>query len=1491
MKLLRQAIRSFFVTALLLAVVLPAVLFVVLSTPMAQKKVRMLAIERLTELLGTEVAIGYIDYHPFNTLEISDITVADPARPGINALTIGRVSARFELLHFIRTGRLNFDYAVLFAPQVRLWRETEGAPLNIQSIIDRFQPSDPNKPPTRFNLAISTLIIRQGHVSYTVADAPLTQGQFNPRHIDIDRLYLHAYLREATQDGGAVDLEALSFTESAGFRLENLTANVRADSTSLAIENFRVELPGSQLALTPIDIKTDGLKNIGTALRDARLRIATAETATVSTADFSSFVPRLKDLGLTAALDFDLRGTVSRAELYKFSLSVPEGLDLSLTGSVDRVMCPDSVSGEIEIRNLSVRPGIASRLSSFTGQKSAAAVERMLPITLHGRAEGSSKRLWAAINIDGAPGHVVLDGDIISHDRFRTFKATADADVRELHLNTLANRADPGVLTGSVTAEVTANGKAVTDGHVHIDISRAELPGHIFKDIDATASMTPDGITVELQSADPDADMSLSGKGDLQGREKWIAAEWDIRRLRPEVLGKTVLRPGLECSGSGKVDLRGSNFDNINGTLLLTDWMLRAGDESLPLHSLTVDAVADASSYRSITFNSDYLSGTLTGCFTPSSLMPEITGMAATVSPALLDVPESGPASGDNIFTLVLTTDNSEPLCRFLHLPILAVYPAEILAEVNSSEGIAWLTADAPYLVQGDKIIENTLVNATVNSAEGRGLLYLTTLMPTKKGPMTAVVGVTGTSDTFDTHIDWTIDRQIPLNGTIPLSTTLSRNKESGDLCVSTRLRDGQINFGDDVWNISPGAIDWCDRVLRIDNFALKAGAQQIAINGSASETANDSLTVSLDSIHLVSIFETLEIDNALIGGTATGTFTATNALSPLPQLSTSDLHVDSISYNYCTIGNADIKAGWDNEAKAFMLDADIRNFQDQPSHIFGHIFPTTESLDLNFEATHVPVGFMQPFMAAFASDISGYVSGEARLFGTFKDIDMTGDVYADSLRLRIDFTNTYYTASDSIHVRPGVIRLEDITIRDTRGNTASLNGILTHQAFHYPEFDFHVTDARDFLCYDVTEKMNPDWYGTVYGNGGATVSGKPGVINIGVNMTTCPGSTFTFVLNDRLDAEQYSFITFNDATEYSSEEILLSQDDTPELVQEIRRRLSAGDGDAASNYIMDIRADITPQAQINLVMDPVGGDCIRANGTGDLRMYYDAQENDLRMYGTYTLDRGSYNFTLQDIIIKDFTINPGSSIAFRGDPYSATLDLEAVYQVNANLSDLDESFARDKDLNRTNVPVQAVMKVTGDMRQPDLAFDLAFPTLASDTYRKVRSIISTDDMMNRQIIYLLALNRFYTPEYMASTTKGNELFSVAAGTISSQLSSMLGKLSEHWSIAPNLRSDRGDFSDLEVDLALSSRLLNNRLLFNGNFGYRDKSLNTNQFIGDFDLEYLLNPSGIWRLKAYNRYNDQNYYLRSAPTTQGVGIMFRRDFDSLFSRKKSQEKK
>jgi hypothetical protein len=82
----------------------------------------------------------------------------------------------------------------------------------------------------------------------------------------------------------------------------------------------------------------------------------------------------------------------------------------------------------------------------------------------------------------------------------------------------------------------------------------------------------------------------------------------------------------------------------------------------------------------------------------------------------------------------------------------------------------------------------------------------------------------------------------------------------------------------------------------------------------------------------------------------------------------------------------------------------------------------------------------------------------------------------------------------------------------------------------------------------------------------------------------------------------------------------------------------------------------------------------------------------------------------------------------------------------------------------------------------------------------------------------------------------------------------------------------------MEIEGILSGQLLNNRLIVNGNFGYRENPMANTNFVGDFDAEWLINRSGDIRLKAYNETNDR-YYTRTNLTTQGVGIMFRKDFD------------
>lgn len=1473
---------------LLLAIVLPVAFYIFLSSDWTQRRIRDVAQEEVSKLLGADVSIGHVELRPFSRLHLCEIELKDDHDSV--ACHIQKIEARIETFEFLLSHRLVVDYVTIDSLTGRIYRESPSSPLNIQGIISHLASQPKKSAESRIDLSLHSLSLRNAVFSYDILSEPATPGRFNPSHLHFSDIDLTAYAPKISNEAYTMELRHLSCSEASGLELQNLSFQFSLSPTELFLSDFEVSLPGSHIQLASLRAPLPrGIRSLPMLMSEIPVDVRILSGSEIYLPDLQAFSNELSKFPTSIGLRAD--ATVARDSLILRSFSArtsDSGIEAMVSGNAYGLSNPDS----LEFRDISFQidaPAASlTTLAYNAGIKVAAPVaqtlSRLHKVQINGTADGTLTSGTSDITLSSSAGHVVFITDYHRrHENTYQLKGTAGVDFSKIDI--LFPHSDLSALVAQSNFTLLT-GKAKPEGKGEILIDEIVLKGHRYQDIlinaDYSAGALIASATSGNQGADFDVQLALTP---LSAREKELQLNAKINSFAPNALSLTSSLPGYSLSTSINSNLHIGNsadshrHEEIFGNIDLKNFKFLnpVGDGvSMPSINIGIDT---ANPRGGLTIDSDLLSGEISGYLVPSTLVSDILEITHRCLPQL--VPEAS-GSLNNNFNFDLTIDKASGLCHMLNLPIDIVHAVTLSGQVNADTGYASVAIDAPWLMQGDKVIENTSVSAFLNGATTQSSVYATTYMPTKKGPMSLIAHLDGHPGNVATAIDWEIHRAIPINGKIDFNTSFSRT-DSGLFAVDLDMHPGTITFGQDVWQLAPSSIRYFDKNLTVNNFKLSTPTQEITVNTASSLSGDDNLVVSLSNVALIDIFETLEINNALIGGRATGQVMAADIFSGRPKIYSPGLNVKDISYNYCVLGDALVKMNFDNDKAAFVLDADIVNDQGLHSSIYGSITPATEQLDITFLADRVKVGFLRPFMSAFASDIKGYATGKAHLFGTFKYIDLEGDLFADSVQVKIDFTNTWYTATDSIRIRPGEINLKDIKITDVEGNTALLNGYVRHTFFSAPVFDFAITDADDFLCYNVTEKISPDWYGKIYGDGTAHVHGVPGVVDISVNMATRARSVFTFVLSDMEVADEFSFIEFRDVTPVAMIDSITEVSTIPKEVLDYRARQNQAGQDSPTAFNLDIQVDVTPQAQVVIVMDPVGGDRIRAYGNGNLRMTYGSVANDLRMYGTYTLERGDYNFTLQDIIIKDFMIQPGSSITFRGDPYSAQLDLQAVYAVNANLSDLDESFLSDKELNRTKVPVHALMKVSGDMRQPSIAFDLNFPTLTSDTYRKVRSIVSTDEMMNRQIIYLLALNKFYTPDYMSSTTRGNELFSVASATLGSQLSNMLGKLSDNWSIAPNLRSEKGDFSDIEVDLTLSSTLLNNRLLFNGNLGYRDKSLNTNRFVGDFDIEYLLNRRGTWRLKAYNRYNDQNYYLRTALTTQGIGIMYRRDFDKMFN--------
>ena len=1485
-----RILRSLLVFAICLAVASPVILYVALSLPSVQSRVARMCEAELSQLLACRVSVGDLGIVPFNRAVLRNVVVE--TAPGDTALTVRRLGAGIRLMSLLDSEPVTVSYVELVGMDARLRRDSAGAPLNIQPIIDALSPRKEKKEPSKLDLRINTVMIRSSRVAYDEGAVAWQTGDercFTPSHIAIDRLRADVRIPRLRDNDFKVEVKRMDFAEEvSGFVLDNLSGNFSMSPDMIALDGIHIRMPDSDLRLSDIHVPLKGgAYTPGDILSSGDLAVEILRRSTLSIADIGAFVPALKKTPSVITFDrFSVTGNINNFHT-DIMLSSGEHMSAEIKGRGSAIR--DVTGRRIELEKLFLSVDGNELLTIITGGGLADGSFPFIPASLgtltlgcEGSVEGEELNVSCELASAIGAMEVNAKGTFATPEQFDINASLIT--VNPIEISALLPSTELNGFDG------TADGKVSRRGHLlaasaDVTVNHVAFRGVDYDNLTAHAALENNMVTAGAEIDNAFLAFKAEGTYSLAPSEKVVELDLDIDRLVPAMLNLSDRLPEGRFSGAIDLAFEGEDFRHLQGVGSLSNLrMTRPGGDTFMLRNVLLTSVPGR-----VTLRSDYVDGEITGSMETATLGAEFTSVVSSVLPAVLagKVPVAGRNDdASNDFRFNFTIKETETPAYFFNLPVSVVYPMKISGTFSDPAGNMALTLSAPYLRQGNKLIENTVVSIYGDRNDGRASLDATTTMPTKNGPMKLTLRSGVEADSLETSFAWKIDRERSYEGTVEATTVFDRDRD-GKLHTRIGLEKSYLTFNDSTWTVNPATVEIApSRSIAVKGINVHRDNQFVKIEGTVSESPWDLLTLDLRNFSLDYLFESLGIDKVMLGGDATGTFYASGLLSPEPILETPGLDVRAISYNKVVLGDAKVKSRWEPEDRGITLDATIDSEENRRSLVKGAIYPMNDSLDITFIVDRAKVGFLRPYMEAFASDISGYASGRARIWGNFKYIDLEGDVLADDLRLKVNFTNTYYTATDSVRFRPGYIDLGGITIRDTEGHTGRLNGWVRHTFFKEPRFEFGITDAHDFLSYNTTSRDNPVWYGKIYGDGAVFVKGEPGKVGISVDMSTAPRSTFTFVLSDQEVADEFSFLTFRDKNAGRIEladTLLLERDTSMDLVNRLREMAKNHDVDTPSDYNISLQMRVTPEAQLNLVMDPVGGDRIRANGSGHLRLDYGSANNDLRMYGTYTLDQGNYNFTLQDIIIKDFTIKPGSRITFNGDPYNAGLDIQAVYALNANLSDLDESFLQDKDLNRTNVPVHAILKVAGDLVSPDISFDLEFPTLTTDIYRKVRSIISTDDMMNRQIIYLLALSRFYTPDYMTSTTKGNELVSVASSTISSQLSSLLGSLSDNWNIAPTFRSDRGDFSDVEVDVALSSRLLNNRLLFNGNFGYRDNALNTSQFIGDFDLEYLLDRSGMWRLKAYNRYNDQNYYLRTALTTQGVGVVLKRDFDSFTS--------
>ncbi len=221
MRIAWKIFRAVVSVLLLLLVLLPVSVYVLLSIEPVQNRIRAIAATELSRTLGADISIGKVLIHPFNRLSVSDVCLSIKTD---TLASVNHVSAGFELNHFLRTGELVIDYALVDGADIRINRADDNAPLNIQPIIDHLRSDEP-KEEKAFELRINTVVLRNASLAYDVfSAAEPDSGRFNAKHIAVNDLAINAYIPQISNNRYRVHLDHLSFDERSGFSISALQA-------------------------------------------------------------------------------------------------------------------------------------------------------------------------------------------------------------------------------------------------------------------------------------------------------------------------------------------------------------------------------------------------------------------------------------------------------------------------------------------------------------------------------------------------------------------------------------------------------------------------------------------------------------------------------------------------------------------------------------------------------------------------------------------------------------------------------------------------------------------------------------------------------------------------------------------------------------------------------------------------------------------------------------------------------------------------------------------------------------------------------------------------------------------------------------------------------------------------------------------------------------------------------------------------------------------
>lgn len=570
-------------------------------------------------------------------------------------------------------------------------------------------------------------------------------------------------------------------------------------------------------------------------------------------------------------------------------------------------------------------------------------------------------------------------------------------------------------------------------------------------------------------------------------------------------------------------------------------------------------------------------------------------------------------------------------------------------------------------------------------------------------------------------------------------------------------------------------------------------------------------------------------------------------------QTLSADAMVQDMRYEGTPMGNVGLNIVYfPNNDGSHYVDAVISQNDKEIALLSGHYNGTQDNGYIDAVATlqDLPFSLADAFIPNHMARLEGFANGELSVVGDVNTPLLNGTISTKDLGIIAqDYNINIKVPDNTVTVDNSHITLDHLEAYAAGKTPLTLDGNIdisdTKNAVLNIEFD-----ARNYLLINSPQKRDVLTYGKVYVDVNGRLWGNLDNLKMKGQLDILGNTNVSYVLKDSpitVQDQLSDIVTFCD----------FSDTIKAEPVKVARQSID-----------IQMNINIEQAATVHCILSEDGSDYIDLQGGGNLTMSYDLQ-NDVQLYGRYTIQKGTMKYSMIAIKLKDFRIESGSYVEFKGNMLNPTLAIKATEKVKASVPEEETS---------KNVNFDVGLTMSRTLEDMGLEF-----TLDSPEDMDIQNELSTMSAEDRG---RLAVTLLVTGMYMNNKTSASKGGINYANTLNAYLQSAIIGLADkalstidlNVGVYNNSATESTDYS-----FSFAKRFWGNRIsvIVGGKVSSGRNAVNSGESIIDnISVEYRLDKNSTRYVRLYYDRNFESI-MEGELMEMGAGLVLRKKTESL----------